>query len=292
MMVLGVLIFIVPTVAAVLNSCQDVYYTNPQSTTGSYRIYNKQQQVYNVWCEFNTNYGYAFVSNLSHVDINIDDLYTDRTRAIVRHITASGVQKEIEVAQLNRYHTTPLSFQYNKHNGYAEPQNHDKLGPYIYFGFLPMSTAGHRNVQGYRAGGADYTFTNCDSNPNSYLALFFNRNNSDPVGYFQKCCPSTLITAWTTHSQPLQKNRYMDPPFYFIFEMHMGGCGGYEISLHQDLRGVIGAAIGFRFDIKDPCAKNPCQHGGTCYPDGRVYTCECPVGISGVLCETVGSFVG
>jgi hypothetical protein len=23
----------------------------------------------------------------------------------------------------------------------------------------------------------------------------------------------------------------MEPHYYFIFEMHMGGCGGYEISI-------------------------------------------------------------
>ncbi|CAC5385780.1 unnamed protein product [Mytilus coruscus] len=275
-----------------LDSCQDVYFANPQSKTGSYRIYNKQQEVYNVWCEFHQNYGYAFVSNLSHVDINIDDLYTDRSRAILRHITTSGVQKEIEVAQINQYQTTPLSFQYNKNDGYATPYNHVQQGPYIYLGFLPKSAASNRNVQGYRAGGTDYTFTNCDSNPNSYLALFFNSKNANPVGYYNKCCPSPLITVWMTHSKLLQKTRYMDPNFYFIFEMCMGGCGGYEISLHKDLRGVNGAAIGFKFEIKDPCAKNPCQNGGSCYPGDPFYACECPLGISGALCETVGSLIG
>jgi len=231
-----------------------VYYANPQSKSGTYRIYNKNQQVYDVWCEFHQNYGYAFVSNLSHVDINIDDLYTNRSHVILRHITSSGVQKEIKVEQLSQYHTQPLSFFYNKHDGYAAPQNHAQLGPYIYLGFLPVSRANNRNIQGYRAGGHDYTFRNCDSNPNSYIALFFNSKNSDPVGYYHQCCPTPLIRAWTTHSVALPKDKYMESHYYFIFEMHMGGCGGYEISLHQDLTQVAGGAIGFRFGKISKCS--------------------------------------
>jgi len=233
------------------DSCQDVYYANPQSTSGTYRIYNKNQQVYDVWCEFHQNYGYAFVSNLSRVDINIDDLYTDTSHVILRHITSSGDQKEIEVKQLSRYRSQPLAFFYNRHDGYAAPQNHVQLGPYLYLGFLPISIANNRNVQGYQAGGIDLVFQNCDSNPNSYLALFFNSKNSDPIGYYQACCPSPLITYWTKKSAPLQRNRYMESHYYFTFEMHMGGCGGYEISLHQDLGDITGASIGFRFGKAD-----------------------------------------
>jgi hypothetical protein len=83
---------------------------------------------------------------LSRVDINIDDLYTDTSHVILRHITSSGDQKEIEVKQLSRYRSHPLAFFYNRHDGYAAPQNHVQLGPYLYLGFLPISIANNRNV--------------------------------------------------------------------------------------------------------------------------------------------------
>lgn len=39
-------------------------------------------------------------------------------------------------------------------------------------------------------------------------------------------------------------------------------------------------------DIKDPCASSPCQNGGSCFPDGRSYTCECTESFTGALCQT------
>jgi hypothetical protein len=94
---------------------------NPQDQNSCF------QQVYDVWCEFHQNYGYAFVSNLSHVDINIDDLYTNRSHIILRHITSSGVQKEIKVEQLSQYHGYC-------HNSWkcSHGRQHDILGCFCY----------------------------------------------------------------------------------------------------------------------------------------------------------------
>uniref|UniRef100_A0A8D0CD03 Agrin n=1 Tax=Scleropages formosus TaxID=113540 RepID=A0A8D0CD03_SCLFO len=36
-----------------------------------------------------------------------------------------------------------------------------------------------------------------------------------------------------------------------------------------------------------PCKSHPCQHGGTCEDDGHDFTCICPAGRGGVVCEKV-----
>lgn len=40
-----------------------------------------------------------------------------------------------------------------------------------------------------------------------------------------------------------------------------------------------------------PCESHPCLHGGTCEDDGRDFTCSCPAGRGGAVCEK-GKFQG
>ena len=36
----------------------------------------------------------------------------------------------------------------------------------------------------------------------------------------------------------------------------------------------------------DECSSVPCQHGGTCTDHVNKYTCTCPIGYTGTVCET------
>ena len=38
--------------------------------------------------------------------------------------------------------------------------------------------------------------------------------------------------------------------------------------------------------IPDPCSSDPCRNGGTCTVASVNYTCSCPSGFTGMLCET------
>ena len=42
--------------------------------------------------------------------------------------------------------------------------------------------------------------------------------------------------------------------------------------------------------MTEGCHTGPCQHGGTCAPDGSGYTCQCATGYTGNICETGNVF--
>ena len=167
----------------VLDSCQDVY-KGGHHNNGTYTIYNRKNQSYDVYCEFHKTNGYAYVSRRANVEINVDDLYTTRERAKIRIQKPSFREAETIVENLSMYKSKyPLGFQYNKNDNYTQPLNHAKLAPFLFLGFLPASAANHVQPQGYRANGKDYPFTNCDGNPNSYMAFYFNPHHNAEVGY-------------------------------------------------------------------------------------------------------------
>ncbi|XP_021338898.1 uncharacterized protein LOC110440259 [Mizuhopecten yessoensis] len=271
-------------VQGLFHSCKEIYANNPHSVSGVYEIMNRKQEPFTVYCDFYADYGYTYVINTTSVQVDIADLYTSTAHAMIRHINVVGIQKESKMEQISTYSKIPLSFQYNTHAGYANPYNHQQMAPYLYLGFLPVSVAQNRNQQGYRVNGVDYLFTNCDSNPNSYFAFYFNHNDHLPINY-GRCCDSTLMHDWITHAHDIPKPRYLPPEFFFFFELHMGGCGGYAIP-PTIIHDVQGAALGLRFDYDNPCAHSPCLNGGSCFPDGTHTFCECSEGYIGTHCET------
>ena len=135
--------------------------------------------------------------------------------------------------------------------GYSEGRTafNEALGPYLLVGFLPSEIAGIRDsVQGYRAACHDFTFTNCDGNPNSYLAIFQNPTGLPENSLYKTCCESDLINAWIDHSYLIAYDREMSEEFFYQFEVVMGGCGGYLSTKSKE--GVIkGVAIGLAFNI-------------------------------------------
>ena len=61
----------------------------------------------------------------------------------------------------------------NTAEGFNGPYNKVPYSPYfLYVGFIPRDQAASKTLQGWRADGQDITFTNCDSNPNSYYTFY------------------------------------------------------------------------------------------------------------------------
>lgn len=179
------------------------------------------------------------------MEVNINDLFTTNAHVKVRHMKANGAQAEAIMENIKNYPTQPLGIFYNQHTGYAASVNAANLAPYLYLGFLPISLANHVNPQGYRANSQDFNFVNCDRNPNSYFVFYFNPNHKLPIGYVNRCCESTLMHSWITVAHTLPTAYNMPDEFYFDYEIHLGGCGGYAFIHHHN--DINGAALGVRF---------------------------------------------
>lgn len=205
-----------------------------------------------VFCDFYEGRGYTFVSKSDLGKLScLSSLYTESDHAIVRLLYRNNEQHDVSIEQLSDYkHRYSLSFQLSSANGFQRPLNY-KLAPYIYVGFLPKSFASMKSamkpaVQGYRTGGVDFRFNNCDKNPNSYIAFFANPHNRPDNPYYHRCCNTKLMREWISRAQPLPKFRHMPETFYYMYEMHMGGCGGYLSTSHL-ANTIKGAAVGLGF---------------------------------------------
>ena len=201
-----------------------------------------------VFCDFYYDRGYTFVSR-DDLDklTTLSDLYTENDHIIVRILYSNDEQHDVTMEQLTQYaNTYTLSFQLSQTVGYKAPIN-TALGPYIFVGFLPESFATSFTTQGYRAAGMDNTFTNCDMNPNSYLAVFQNPGGLPEDDYHLTCCDTPHINAWIDNAQLIPANREMADKFYFPnHEIHKGGCGGY-LSASSNAGTIDGVAIGLGF---------------------------------------------
>ncbi|CAC5389081.1 unnamed protein product [Mytilus coruscus] len=171
--------------------------------------------------------------------------YSTRKFAKTRIRWSSGTQKEVTVENLLTYqNSSALYFGYNSNVNYNGPEskNSENMSPYIFLGFLPISLARNKNTQGYRAAGVDYTFKNSDSNPNSYITFYYNPNNAYP-GRAGKS--KTFMTGWIDRSSLLAASKTMSADFYFDWEMHMGGGGGFMTSQSvSNTRAALGLPFG------------------------------------------------
>ncbi|XP_063408764.1 SCO-spondin-like [Mytilus trossulus] len=264
------------------SSCQDIYMADNRNSNGNYVIHHNGSAI-NVYCSFESNYGYTYISKQSYnTELNISLLYTTLDFAKIRHRKSNGIQKEVIVENLSSFQSrSTLYFGYNANTSYQGPdRNNVGLKPYLFLGFLPESFLRNYETQGYRAAGKDFTFKNCDKNPNSYITFYYNPNNTTPgrLGY-----TNHFMKGWIDESELLPMNNYMDTDFYFDWEMHMGGCGGFMTShcLSNNR-----AALGLPFSIK-PCDGLNCQNGGSCDSSVSPACCICVGNYFGDRCENI-----
>lgn len=240
--------FFIDVVFFLLDSCKDIYSTNRHSPNGTYTIFNRKNQPYKVYCEFHSKFGYTYISKNSLLKIDMNDLFTTTEHVKIRHVKADGVQTETVLENIERYKNISLAIFYNHHPGYATPINSVTLAPYLYLGFLPIQIASHvGDVQGYRASNQDVLFTNCDAQPNSYFVFYFNPGQKANAGYGSGWYTSVFINEWISLGNTLSSASSMPPEFYFDYEIHFGGCGGYKF--HHQEENKDGAALGLRFGI-------------------------------------------
>lgn len=226
------------------SSCIDLV-KHGVTSSGVYTLFYKLQP-FIVYCLIRDGSGYTFISPETYMDVSIKDLSNDNSHVLIRHRRTNGLQYESRIEQISRYKTRPLSVQYNTHEGYSGVVN-GLMTPYIYVGLNPKQLVGrsHRgDTQGYKSNGKDFTFRNCDGNPNGYFAFLFNHNNISPSGYRE----SPAISRKWLESSTRVSGDILPDKFMSFFELHFGGCGAYAGTNH--IPEVTGAAVGIPFTMK------------------------------------------
>jgi hypothetical protein len=242
------------TVSGTDTTCKTIKDNDMDAPSGVYKITPCQTcEPMEVYCEMGLDGGgYTFLNSkdLAHLtNANLQTMFTDTTTFLLRLKKCDGDQPYIVLKQLSQYADTPLKLGLNQNTGYADPQNAMPLGnPYLYFGFLPISLANNGNTQGLSANDHEETFTNCDSNPNSYFALFANYKEVKPTNYsLTSDFPS--VNHLLDEALPNPSTRLMPEEYFFFMETHFGGCGWYtqtDSRLRSTSRCIGSAAIGFR----------------------------------------------
>ena len=143
----------------------------------------------------------------------------------------------------------PFGVLVNNYTGYTEPKN-QFMKEYIFFGIIPASAARNGNYQGFRSNGDIIQFKNCDSNPNSLFAFLpnhdlrlpFDHENSDT--FYEN---DGVAVDWRSSANLITSpDRRMPKKFFFLTEVHFGGCGCYTSSDRWHKHGLNGTAIGIR----------------------------------------------
>ena len=138
----------------------------------------------------------------------------------------------------------------NSFQGYTKPQN-AFMKEFIFLGIIPASEAARRgSVQGFRSNGHTVQFRNCDANPNSYFAFMPNHKLQNPSSYHSSNLIYEKIRVgvdWRSKAIAItHPDRTMPNEFFFLTELHFGGCGTYTSSNRWSKFGFHATAIGIR----------------------------------------------
>ena len=136
----------------------------------------------------------------------------------------------------------------NNYSGYTKPKN-VFMQKYVFLGILPKSIANKNTTQGFRSNGIMLEFWNCDANPNSFFALFPNHHHQLPSDYAEKSGFESkgIAVNWRSHAKAVTSGSLKMPnEFFFLAELHFGGCGCYTSSDRWKKFGYNATAIGIR----------------------------------------------
>ena len=154
-----------------------------------------------IFCDFYHSHG---VSNtyLSPAAINVIDTTTLRklhnrrlSNVNVRLLMADGEQKDYGLEQLSSFQNKyPLVVQINEAVGYWQPVNNG-TPPFLYLGFQPAEAAPASTTDkstnpmfGYRAGGVNFEFINCNQLPKSYFCAFHELGSFSGINQLRMVC--------------------------------------------------------------------------------------------------------
>ena len=148
-----------------------------------------------------------------------------------------------------KYTSTSFGVLVNNYTGYTEPMN-QFMKEYIFFGIIPASAARNPDYQGFKSNGYTIQFKNCGSNPNSLFAFLPNHDLQTPSPHHNSNLryeEDGVAVDWRSKASPITNpDRMMPNKFFFLTELHFGGCGCYTSSDRWKKYGFNSTAIGIR----------------------------------------------
>ncbi|XP_028415496.1 uncharacterized protein LOC114540270 [Dendronephthya gigantea] len=231
-------------------SCLEIKTSAPNALSGLYDIL-VDNTVIAVYCEMaRAGGGYTFIPReavrRSKLPSLIRQIFKKKTKVLFRFQKKDGLQPFTVITQLSRYSRQKIGVLMHNYVGYTRPLNAG-LGDYIYVGILPASIARARIVQGFRSNGRSVNFTSCGSSPNSFFAFFPNHREIPINGYHSGNLvyeQRGVAVDWRNTGIPSYGHRQMPNNFFFLTEIHFGGCGTYTSS--DRWTDAFGTAIGLR----------------------------------------------
>ena len=176
-------------------------------------------------------------------------LFRDRYNVLLKLKKKSGSESYTLIQPHPHFANTGFGVLVNSFHGYTRPLN-AFMKEYILLGIIPAYAARHRSIQGFKSNGHIIQFKNCDANPNSYFAFMPNHNLQTPSNYgasWHIFETSRVAVDWRSKAIPItHPDRTMPNEFFFLTELHFGGCGTYTSSDRWSKFGFHATAIGIR----------------------------------------------
>lgn len=235
-------------------SCQHIKQSTSPAPSGVYIIRPlRSGSPLMVYCEMAIEGGgFTFlpqsITTMPDAQRVVNALFTDRKRVLLK-LQHRGQHKESYtlIAPHRNYRDYNFGVLVNKYTGYTKPIN-SFMQDYILLGIIPKHVAAKRTVQGFTSNHRTVQFRNCDANPNSLFAFLPNYCHQVPSSYHS----SNLVyerqgvaVDWRNTATPIiNPVRTMPNQFFFLTELHFGGCGCYTSS--DRWKKYQGTAIGLR----------------------------------------------
>ncbi|CAH3019794.1 unnamed protein product [Porites evermanni] len=201
-----------------------------------------------VYCEMAINGGgFTFLprglTRTLHADLIVNALFRDRKNVLLKLKKRVDLSESYTLIQPHpNFAHTEFGVLVNSFAGYTEPIN-AFMKDYILLGIIPASAV-RNGSEGFISNGNIIQFSNCDGTPHSYFAFFPNynleppSNRSDSGGVADIWRSKVIAINYTDHNMPDE--------FFFLTEVHFGGCGTYSSSDQWTKYGFNATAIGIR----------------------------------------------
>ena len=212
------------------------------------------EKPFDVYCEMAIHGGgFTFLprgfTRLPYAENIVKVLFRDKKNVLLK------LQKKVDRSEAYTliqphpsFANTEFGVLINSFQGYTKPLN-AFMKEYIFLGIIPASAARQRSVQGFRCNGHIVQFKNCDANPNSFFAFMPNHNLETLGSYSGNSIYEKVGVGvdWRSKAIPItHPHRTMPNEFFFLTELHFGGCGTYTSSDRWSKFGFHATAIGIR----------------------------------------------